>query len=410
MSFKENLQYLRGSRNMTQEQLAMLLGVSRQAISKWESEKAYPEMDKLLMLCDMFGVTLDDLVMGDVRASAGCGGAGRVDLAADTDGMAASVGVADAAVGAVPGVIGFAASQVAGMSDSGESDAQGAKTGVQLSVSPESDTRDGTDIPQSVPRHIVQDVVGYDSHMRRFTWLIAIGVAAIILGVAVGMLFLPEGSVLGPSPVNDVLVTVCTLVGAIVGLALLIPAGIMHGDFRRRHPYVQDFYTDEDKSRASVVLAIGVAIGAVLILAGVCVLVFCDELVADGDAGWPDSVLLACVAAAVFCFIMSGMTHDKVNVDKYNREAEEESVREGRSVPHPTMSESDRFYSRLTGAICGVIMLLATVVALLMLFLGMAGSDVDAWMKVFWVPWPIGGVLCGVVGIIVPLVKEARRR
>nr|WP_303778677.1 helix-turn-helix transcriptional regulator [Bifidobacterium catenulatum] len=410
MSFKENLQYLRGSRNMTQEQLAMLLGVSRQAISKWESEKAYPEMDKLLMLCDMFGVTLDDLVMGDVRASAGCGGAGRVDLAADTDGVAASVGVADAAVGAVPGVIGFAASQVAGMSVSGESDAQGAKTGVQLSVSLESDTRDGTDIPQSVPRHIGQDVVGYDSHMRRFAWLIAIGVAAIILGVAVGMLFSPEGSVLGPSPVNDVLVTVCTLVGTIVGLALLIPAGIMHGDFRRRHPYVQDFYTDEDKSRASVVLAIGVAIGAVLILAGVCVLVFCDELVADGDAGWPDSVLLACVAAAVFCFIMSGMTHDKVNVDKYNREAEEESVREGRFVPHSTMSESDRFYSRLTGAICGVIMLLATVVALLMLFLGMAGSDVDVWMKVFWVPWPIGGVLCGVVGIIVPLVKEARRR
>lgn len=410
MSFKENLQYLRGSRNMTQEQLAMLLGVSRQAISKWESGKAYPEMDKLLMLCDMFGVTLDDLVMGDVRASAGCGGARRVDLAADTDGVAASVGVADAAVGAVPGVIGFAASQVAGMSDSGESDAQGAKTGVQLSVSPESDTRDGTDIPQSVPRHIVQDVVGYDSHMRRFAWLIAIGVAAIILGVAVGMLFSPEGSVLGPSPVNDVLVTVCTLVGAMVGLALLIPAGIMHGDFRRRHPYVQDFYTNEDKSRASVVLAIGVAIGAVLILAGVCVRVFCDEFVADGDAGWPDSVLLACVAAAVFCFIMSGMTHDKVNVDKYNREAEEESVREGRSVPHPTMSESDRFYRRLTGAICGVIMLLATVVALLMLFLGTAGSDADAWMKVFWVPWPIGGVLCGVVDIIVSLVKEARRR
>ena len=410
MSFKENLQYLRGSRNMTQEQLAMLLGVSRQAISKWESEKAYPEMDKLLMLCDMFGVTLDDLVMGDVRASAGCGGAGRVDLAADTDGVAASVGVADAAVGAVPGVIGFAASQVAGMSDSGESDVRDTNPNACASVSGESDTRDGTDIPQSVPRHIVQDVVGYDSHMRRFAWLIAIGVAAIILGVAVGMLFSPEGSVLGPSPVNDVLVTVCTLVGAMVGLALLIPAGIMHGDFRRRHPYVQDFYTNEDKSRASVVLAIGVAIGAVLILAGVCVRVFCDEFVADGDAGWPDSVLLACVAAAVFCFIMSGMTHDKVNVDKYNREAEEESVREGRSVPHPTMSESDRFYRRLTGAICGVIMLLATVVALLMLFLGTAGSDADAWMKVFWVPWPIGGVLCGVVDIIVPLVKEARRR
>ena len=40
MSFRANLQYLRAQRNMPQEQLAMLLGVSRQAISKWESEKA----------------------------------------------------------------------------------------------------------------------------------------------------------------------------------------------------------------------------------------------------------------------------------------------------------------------------------------------------------------------------------
>ena len=67
MSFRANLQYLRAQRNMPQEQLAMLLGVSRQAISKWESEKAYPEMDKLLMICDLFGCTLDDLVLGDVR-------------------------------------------------------------------------------------------------------------------------------------------------------------------------------------------------------------------------------------------------------------------------------------------------------------------------------------------------------
>ena len=135
MSFKENLQYLRGSRNMTQEQLAMLMGVSWQAISKWESEKECPEMDKLLMLCDMFGVTLDDLVMGDVRASAGCGGvgrvgcvdAGRMDLAADTAGVAASDGVVDSAVGAVPWVMGFATSQAARVSDSAESDTRGGR-------------------------------------------------------------------------------------------------------------------------------------------------------------------------------------------------------------------------------------------------------------------------------------------
>lgn len=89
MSFRENLQYLRGTRNMTQEQLAMLLGVSRQAISKWESEKAYPEMDKLLMICDLFGVTLDDLVMGDVRRP----NSGIRESTADTSTNSGSVGV-----------------------------------------------------------------------------------------------------------------------------------------------------------------------------------------------------------------------------------------------------------------------------------------------------------------------------
>ena len=69
MSFRANLQYLRAQRNMPQEQLAMLLGVSRQAISKWESEKAYPEMDKLLALCDLFHTNLDDLMRGSVHVA-----------------------------------------------------------------------------------------------------------------------------------------------------------------------------------------------------------------------------------------------------------------------------------------------------------------------------------------------------
>ena len=66
MSFRDNLQHLRATRNMTQEQLAMLMGVSRQSVTKWEAEKAYPEMDKLLKLRDIFGCTLDELVQGDL--------------------------------------------------------------------------------------------------------------------------------------------------------------------------------------------------------------------------------------------------------------------------------------------------------------------------------------------------------
>ena len=71
MSFRDNLQHLRDTRNMTQSELAMLVGVSRQSVAKWEAEKSYPEMDKLLIkLCDLFECTLDDLVRGDLTGRA----------------------------------------------------------------------------------------------------------------------------------------------------------------------------------------------------------------------------------------------------------------------------------------------------------------------------------------------------
>lgn len=70
MSFRDNLQHLRATRNMTQEQLAMLVGVSRQSVTKWESERAYPEMDKLLKICSIFDCTLDELVSGDLTGRA----------------------------------------------------------------------------------------------------------------------------------------------------------------------------------------------------------------------------------------------------------------------------------------------------------------------------------------------------
>lgn len=64
MSFAENLQYLRAREDLTQEQLAERLDVSRQSVSKWESGASFPEMDTLLKLCDMFHVDLDTLLRG----------------------------------------------------------------------------------------------------------------------------------------------------------------------------------------------------------------------------------------------------------------------------------------------------------------------------------------------------------
>lgn len=60
--FGENLQFYRKQKNMTQEQFAEQLEVSRQTISKWEAGATYPEMEKILQLCDFFSCDMDTLL------------------------------------------------------------------------------------------------------------------------------------------------------------------------------------------------------------------------------------------------------------------------------------------------------------------------------------------------------------
>ena len=66
MSFHKNLEYLRKEKNISQEDLAFKLGVSRQAVSKWESGAAYPETAKMVAMCKIFDCTLDELMNKDI--------------------------------------------------------------------------------------------------------------------------------------------------------------------------------------------------------------------------------------------------------------------------------------------------------------------------------------------------------
>ncbi len=63
MSLGETIYRLRSERNLSQGDLADQLHVSRQSISKWETDGAVPELDKLIKLSQLFGVTLDELVL-----------------------------------------------------------------------------------------------------------------------------------------------------------------------------------------------------------------------------------------------------------------------------------------------------------------------------------------------------------
>ena len=65
MEFNEKLKELRKQKELTQEELAEVLFVSRTAISKWESGRGYPSIDSLKVIAKFFGVTIDELLSGD---------------------------------------------------------------------------------------------------------------------------------------------------------------------------------------------------------------------------------------------------------------------------------------------------------------------------------------------------------
>ncbi|OZG69315.1 helix-turn-helix transcriptional regulator [Bifidobacterium eulemuris] len=352
MSFRDNLQYLRASRNLTQERLAMLLGVSRQAISKWESEKAYPEMDKLLMICDLFGCTLDDLVMGDVRNPAN-------PIVSSRDASELTETVDDRQVG-----------------------------------------------NGGLSTETAQDMTGYDDHVRQFALMVASGIAAIIIGTGLASLFDDNHSIIGPSSWNEVLAVLFVFVGTVIGLALLIPGGMRHADFNRQHPFIEDFYTDADRTSAARRTAVGVVVGIAVIIIGILILIYADEVLGVDD-GWPVCLMLMTVAVGVWLFVYVGVRHELMNIEDRNASLEKE--RKERA------GERDR-YGELTGAVCGIIMIIATIIALLLLFTGEPIGEMDwsdGWRTgqgLFWLSWPIGALCCGIAALIIQIFKSHHDR
>ena len=65
MTIGERLLKLRRERNLSQEDLANELDVSRQTISKWETNQSIPDFDKIVPLCEYFGITTDELLTGN---------------------------------------------------------------------------------------------------------------------------------------------------------------------------------------------------------------------------------------------------------------------------------------------------------------------------------------------------------
>ena len=65
MSLGQQLKKFRELKSLSQEDIAQKIGVTRQAVYKWENDKGYPDIDNLILLSELYNVTLDELIKGN---------------------------------------------------------------------------------------------------------------------------------------------------------------------------------------------------------------------------------------------------------------------------------------------------------------------------------------------------------
>ena len=64
MSLGQRLMELRKEKHLSQEEVADQLNVTRQSVSKWETDQSTPDFDKILPICELFGITTEELITG----------------------------------------------------------------------------------------------------------------------------------------------------------------------------------------------------------------------------------------------------------------------------------------------------------------------------------------------------------
>lgn len=228
----------------------------------------------------------------------------------------------------------------------------------------------------SVEKDRVSDTAQYDGFMNRFSLRVALSISAIIAGVAL-MIFL---NALNPSGSFEILAGALFMLIVTISVVVIVASGIQYDNFRKKHPVIQDFYTEEEKDAFHQKFVWYIAGGVGAILFGVVLLVGGFSFLPEKEPyeSIAAAVFMLLIAGAVFSFVYGGMQEDKYKVWKYNRD----------NNPDP---EAKRRLD-LAGAVSGVIMLTATAI-----YVGL-GFTRNAWGTAWWV-FPVGGILCGVVHV-----------
>lgn len=287
--FGENLLYYRKRSDMTQEQLAEQLEVSRQTVSKWEAGNSYAEMEKLLQLCELFSCDLDTLLRKN-----------------------------------------------ASMSE-------------------------------------VEDNLQHREYMKEFRRWITGGVALLIFDVAVYELLAGLGRV------DEAIQNMIFMIIAIIAILILIVQGMKNDNYRKKHPVIQDFYTMEEKDEFEKRFPTRIAFGIGIILIGILIGMNGDSfpLLPGMTEDFCYGIFMLFVTVAVSILIYTGMHKQEYDVETYNRE----NFRKDGEKNSPV------------SVWCGCIMILATIIFLV------TGLVFRLW-EICWIVYPVGGLLCGMVTLI----------
>lgn len=298
------MQFLRKRENMTQEQLAEVLGVSRQSISKWESDTSFPETDKILQICDMFHCNMDTLMRGSLEET------------------------------------------------------------------------------------VVEDTAKYDSVMNRFSVMVALGVGIVIMGAA-------TASLLEGFQVVEAICDMTLLSFVAIAVFLFIIAGVERSQFRQKNPYIKQFYTEDEIDAFHKKFPFIIGGGVTFIILAVIINTGLEEITPPAGCTTElyGGIFLMMIAVAVGTLVYGGLQKSKYDIKSYNEETEKENSETNKKI----------------GVWCGVIMLIATILFLISLGIemGTANWKIDSWkysiMAYSWLVFPIGGILCGIVAMILSL-------
>ncbi len=288
---------------MTQEQLAELLEVSRQSVSKWESDTTYPETDKLLQITNLFHCTLDDLMQKDIST------------------------------------------------------------------------------------RYVEDKNHYDQHKNQFSIWITTGVGLILFGLTM-CAFLSAVLPKREGFDTDMIAAIVFFLFVVVAVAIFIITGLQDRYFARKHSFIEDFYTEEEKDnfhRKNIIL---ITSGVVLIIVGLIFVMATEAITFPEYIGQSNinleelmgSVFLLCVTIAVTLFVYAGTQSSKYDIRHYNLMQDRNSQ---------TYKNDKK-----KGLYCGCIMMVATMIFLACGFIG------NLW-KIAWIVYPIFGIFCGIITTII---------